>query len=421
MTAYLSHVTPTPRPNRQILLPLVFMFVMSLVPASQAAPSGDNLETALTAALGLDPAAGGRVDDHGQALRRFIAEGYVARQPTRRVGYTDYRALLKPFHMLGQTVVALEEEYFLRFVGCCVDEGLGVIFRLSGPRDALAAFADTNKCSLSIDQRDVRAHMREAGLDGRAGQFARLSCRMQDARRAAAPASGAPPALPVAAQPLPRRPDIAPEVSNILCPDEAAARRMMEDYVAHDRASEGYGATGCHARTAGSAPIRIAAVIHRFPVERNGQTVVFMLYRGADASGVTMVGLVDEGLNDGMPRTPLDRFLAANTRNGLLVADAPGLAYVCGAPERARRVIDAIADARHRSLPAAGQKAAFTAALAAEGCHATSSAFRIVAVHGTETIDLGPEAEDDWTALTARDTRDHTIGLVFNESPYGRP
>ena len=148
------------------------------LPALAQSPPAD-LQRALAAGMGLHPSSGGRLEA-GPAIRRFIAAGYVDRRPTRRMDYTDYRVLKRPFQFLGQDLLVIEEEYMTQYVGCCVDEGSGAIFRLSGDRSELTTFAAANKCRLDTGQSDIRSRLAELGLGREQGEFARLSCRERD-------------------------------------------------------------------------------------------------------------------------------------------------------------------------------------------------------------------------------------------------
>ncbi|CEJ11113.1 hypothetical protein BN1110_01399 [bacterium YEK0313] len=168
-------------PHRQRLLLAATALAMAAVLAVPAAaqPSPDGLQRALAAGMGLHPSSGGRLEA-GPAIRQFIAAGYVDRRPTRRMDYTDYRVLKRPFQFLGQRLLVIEEEYMTQYIGCCVSEGSGAILRLSGDRSELTAFAAANKCRVSVDQPDIRARLAELGLGREPGEFARLSCRERD-------------------------------------------------------------------------------------------------------------------------------------------------------------------------------------------------------------------------------------------------
>ena len=139
------------------------------------------LARSLAAAMGVNSATGARVSDEGRAIRAFIGAGYVARRPDRRMDYTDYRLMRRPFAFLGQALVAVEEEYLDRYVGCCVNPGVGAILKVSGDRSELEAFATANRCRLLLDPRDVADTLRQLGIRPAAGTFVRLSCRERDA------------------------------------------------------------------------------------------------------------------------------------------------------------------------------------------------------------------------------------------------
>ena len=155
------------------------ILAIGLTMPALAQPSPGDLQRALAAGMGLHPSSGGRLEA-GPAIRQFIAAGFVDRRPTRRMDYTDYRVLKRPFQFLGQDLLVIEEEYMTQYVGCCVDEGSGAIFRLSGDRSELTAFAAANRCRLDTGQSDIRARLAELGLGREQGEFARLSCRERD-------------------------------------------------------------------------------------------------------------------------------------------------------------------------------------------------------------------------------------------------
>lgn len=155
------------------------LLVAGLAAPALAQQPASELQRALAAGMGINASSGGRLEA-GPAIRQFIAAGYVDRRPTRRMDYTDYRVLKRPFQFLGQSLVVIEEEYMTRYVGCCVSEGSGAIFRLSGDRAELTAFAAANKCRLSLEQSDIRSQLAELGLAREQGEFARLSCRERD-------------------------------------------------------------------------------------------------------------------------------------------------------------------------------------------------------------------------------------------------
>ena len=145
--------------------------------AARAAQS--ELEQTLQRSLSLDRGSGQRLAPSGQALKAFIAGGYVGRKPDDRYDYTDYRVLRKPAQFLGFTIVVIEEEYMAKYVGCCVSPGIGLVLAGKGDPGRLAAFARENGCSLEapIDPSTIPADVK---MPAAAGRLTYLSCRERD-------------------------------------------------------------------------------------------------------------------------------------------------------------------------------------------------------------------------------------------------
>ncbi|MBN8940812.1 MAG: hypothetical protein J0H01_15030 [Rhizobiales bacterium] len=219
---------------------------------------------------------------------------------------------------------------------------------------------------------------------------------------------------------LPEQPEIAEDYATYLCPTEAAAATMLVDYLQHNRMQAGYQATGCRARTENSGPIRIVEVLRRQDMIQFGTPVTYMLYRGTMQDGQRVTGLVNEQGNNRHPRTPFTRWLASNAPGGTLtIAARDRRGHICPSPDAAMKVVAAIAEAKRRSAPVARQKTAFTNALRANGCSAAASgAYRVTALHQSEMIDLGFEADEDWTALSVTDPRGRSAGLVYDASVF---
>lgn len=220
--------------------------------------------------------------------------------------------------------------------------------------------------------------------------------------------------------PLPEQPEIAEDYATYLCPTEAAAATMLVDYLQHNRMQAGYRATGCRARIENTGPIRIVEVLRRQDMIEFGTPATYMLYRGTMQDGQSVIGLVNERGNNQHPRTPFTRWLASNAPGGTLtIAARARRGHACPSPEAAMKVVAAITEAKRRSAPVARQKAAFTAALRSNGCTAAASgAYRVTALHQSEMIDLGFEADEDWTALSVTDPRGRAAGLVYDASVF---
>jgi len=150
----------------------------SPMPAALAAGDAD-LEQGLILAMTLDKAKQERPNDSGVPIQAYKKQGLISFKPTKREDYTDYYVLKKPATFLGQKLIVIEEEYMIKFVGCCVDEGLGVFVETVGPTDALKALAAENRCEYKEGE-EVRQDI--AGLSpaiAPSGHFGHLSCRTQ--------------------------------------------------------------------------------------------------------------------------------------------------------------------------------------------------------------------------------------------------
>lgn len=141
------------------------------------------LEKGLTDALRYDRAKGERAAPSGPALQAYIQAGYLDLKPSVRADYTDYRLLKKPAPFMGQTLVLVEEEYMSQYIGCCVDEGVSAVVRVSGSTAAMEKFAKANACSFDpkYDPAEELTN-RRLGIGLPAGQYAELSCHENDVK-----------------------------------------------------------------------------------------------------------------------------------------------------------------------------------------------------------------------------------------------
>ncbi|MFX8569850.1 hypothetical protein ABTM09_20385, partial [Acinetobacter baumannii] len=57
-------------------------------------------------------------------------KGFLAKKPNvSRVDYNDIYKLKKPYEFMGQNVLLISDEYMSEYVGCCVSEGWGAVFK----------------------------------------------------------------------------------------------------------------------------------------------------------------------------------------------------------------------------------------------------------------------------------------------------
>lgn len=219
--------------------------------------------------------------------------------------------------------------------------------------------------------------------------------------------------------PLPEAVDIPDTYATALCPDEAAGRVMLDQYLlAGPQFADtttflaGLEATGCAYDDGRVGPIAIERVLERKNMQP-GETVI--LYRGTMADGAVVIGLVHEEGNNDHPRNPLEEWLAWNTMDGTItVAEGERGAYWCPTPEAAMRVVDAIAGLD----TAEEQFAGLEIALSRNFCPAAVGTFQISEVLGEAVIDGGFEAEEVWTALSATDETGTSLGLLYDASPF---
>jgi hypothetical protein len=142
------------------------------IPAKAQTP-----ESVLLEAMQWNAATRERVAKSEKAILAYVRAGLVSLKPDRRIDYTDYRLLQRPATLFGLPLVALEEEYFKGFIGCCVSPGVGAIVEASGSSSAMRSFAQANQCSIDepIDQADL--HIRRSR-----GPFLEISCRERDVK-----------------------------------------------------------------------------------------------------------------------------------------------------------------------------------------------------------------------------------------------
>ena len=232
-----------------------------------------------------------------------------------------------------------------------------------------------------------------------------------------------------AGEPLPAKTDIPNDFSTIICPGEAAARTMLDRYHGVQPAPRnhtidtglffaGLEATGCtQSSPAAASTITIQGVIARRTLVLAGGNESYVAYRGINATGVPLVGIVDETGNDKHPRTDFERWLSEFIPEGRLDYQPAEMSvvYACPTVDGARAAV--------RAIPVKGndkvQNGAFAKARAANGCiQAAAGAYRIGARHEERSIACGFECEDVWNALAATDARDRPVGLIFNGSHF---
>ena len=150
------------------------LILAASVLAAGAAPAQDRrLEDAIVAAM--------KSGEGAPAIKGLVKAGYVKQKPNRRVDYVDYRAFRKPLTLAGATLVTIEEEYMTKHIGCCVNEGIGLVARVGADPQALTALAKAANCAIK-DEEAVRDSLANAGARPGAGGLVYISCRSGDRR-----------------------------------------------------------------------------------------------------------------------------------------------------------------------------------------------------------------------------------------------
>jgi hypothetical protein len=234
----------------------------------------------------------------------------------------------------------------------------------------------------------------------------------------------APSAATAQQEPLPRRTDIPADYSTVICPNEAQARRMLNEfYVAGDTWFNGQAfmrgltATGCQQL---SGPLEIRDVLARKRVIST-ETGIYLLYRATRPSGESVFGVVHEAGNNRHGRTPQEKWLQNYSADGVVTANTDGrTTYVCPTPDAAMAVIAAIPLLRdsERGTKVSRQTRARDAALKANKCTRGDGKYTVSNVHNHAFISLGYESGEEWTALTALDRRGLTVGLLYDSSQH---
>jgi hypothetical protein len=224
--------------------------------------------------------------------------------------------------------------------------------------------------------------------------------------------------------PLPQQRDIPDNFSTKLCPDRAAAERLLSDfYASNDPANNlidiplfmrGLAETGCEQL---SGPIEIQEVIARRTLDLGWSVETHIAYRGVRPDGSVVWGVVDETWNDRLPRTPLEAFVQQLTDGGWLpsaaewAADATQI-LVCPGPAEARAVIAAMPDPLNSSE--SSQRRGFERARRANRCAPApaNGRYRVTAVFETNSVGCGYECGTSWTAVAAETPAGLSVGLL---------
>jgi hypothetical protein len=230
------------------------------------------------------------------------------------------------------------------------------------------------------------------------------------------------------ALPLPEHVDIPSEHSTVICPDQTAATKMIDQYyrvkpapnnhtIDIEHFFEGLSATGCTQDGQRKGVVTIKSVKSRNKVELAGGPERILRYEGVDSTGKTMVGIVSEDGNNTFPRTDLARWLSLRGSDGWLDArDNFGstIFYRCPSTQQARNVVSAVKGMEKAKDTTFRKK--LHASAQQNGCRAASDRYMVKAVFESTGNECGFECYIDLTALGAVDRAGIEVGLVFDGS-----
>lgn len=163
---------------------ILFCTIFAAVSTQTAFANDQETEEGLIKALRLKKGTTERVGDSGKAIQAYMKLGFTSKKPNQRADYTDYYLLNKPAKFMGHDLLVIEEEYMLKYVGCCVSPGVGVTVKVVGDTKNLEKFASENRCTLT-DHVNIKDELNRISIKANIpiGNFASLSCRERDADR----------------------------------------------------------------------------------------------------------------------------------------------------------------------------------------------------------------------------------------------
>lgn len=234
--------------------------------------------------------------------------------------------------------------------------------------------------------------------------------------------------LAATSEPLPEHVDIPNEHSTVICPNQAAAQTMLNQYYRVQPAPNnhtidiehffaGLRATGCSQDAERKGVVTILSAKSRATVELAGGTERMLRYEGRDEAGKVIAGIVSEDGNNSFPRTDLARWLSDRTSNGWLDArDAQTVTtfYRCKTPEAAKSVVSGMKGMEQAKETEFSKKLARSAAQ--QGCRQATDRYQVTALLETAGNECGFECYIDLTALAAIDRSGLQVGLIFDGS-----
>jgi len=114
------------------------------------------------------------------SFKTLKQQGFIAKKANiSRADYNDVYKLKKPYQFMGQNIVLISDEYMSEYVGCCVSEGWGAVFKQTSNLKLIQQFAKTNQCNISPKEPDSDYYgFKISSLPK--GNYYELSCRERD-------------------------------------------------------------------------------------------------------------------------------------------------------------------------------------------------------------------------------------------------
>lgn len=114
-------------------------------------------------------------------FKTLQAGGFIAKKPeVSRYDYNDVFSIKKPLKFMGQSVVAVSDEYMSEYVGCCVSEGWGAVLSKTADLAALQQFAKKNQCTIVARAKDETDYYSHSLKRRPQAEYYELSCRERD-------------------------------------------------------------------------------------------------------------------------------------------------------------------------------------------------------------------------------------------------
>lgn len=229
--------------------------------------------------------------------------------------------------------------------------------------------------------------------------------------------------------PLPQKPDIPHDFSSVICPDDASARKMLDQYFSVAEAPKnhtiiiphffvGLKETGCTQDSPlNRSTIIIKQAIARKSIQMADGKETYLLFHGVNKSGAQVVGIVNETEAHKHPRTDYERWISSWAPGGFIKVENSGdngAVYICPSATSARAAVNSIPVKGNEKV----QRTAFARGLKARQCQpAPVGQYVVKSVYEVRDIHCGFECVDSFTALDVQ-INGLRKGLIYDASHF---